>query len=146
MTSRQFTVDPVKKQVFINIFFLMPETRVDDAMRKAEFTKKDIADLLLWHFLQCALPGRSIKGLKAYIARQRKPPPHLPVDPAAAHRQQPLLQPYLAASTKAATAAAATVPPAAAATVPPEEVVIHHSIVVVVAGHCNQMQKRLQEM
>ena len=101
----------------------MPETRVDDAMRKAEFTEKDITDLLLRRSLQSALPGGSIKGLQDYIACQRKqPPPHLlPVDPAA-------------------TDAAATVPPEevvidahlaidpaatdAAATVPPEEVVI----------------------
>jgi hypothetical protein len=113
----------VKKKEFINIFLLMPETRVDDAMRKAEFTEKDITDLLLRRSLQSALPGGSIKGLQDYIACQRKqPPPHLlPVDPAA-------------------TDAAATVPPEevvidahlaidpaatdAAATVPPEEVVI----------------------
>ena len=100
MASRRFTVDPVKKKEFINIFLLMPETRVDDAMRKAEFTEKDIADLLLRRSLQRALPGGSITGLKDYIARQRKqPPPHLPVDPAA-------------------TDAAATVPP-------PEEIVIN---------------------
>ena len=123
MASRRFTVDPVKKKEFINIFLLMPETRVDDAMRKAEFTEKDIADLLLRRSLQRALPGGSITGLQDYIARQRKqPPPHLPVDPAA-------------------TDAAATVPPPeeividahlpidpaatdAAATVPPEEVII----------------------
>ena len=99
MASRQFTVDPVKKKEFINIFLLMPETRVDDAMRKAEFTEKDIADLPLRRSLQRALPGGSITGLKDYIARQREqPPPHLPVDPAA-------------------TDAAATVPP-------PEEIVI----------------------
>ena len=62
MTSRQFTVDPVKKQEFINIFLLMPETRVSHAMRKAEFAKKDIANLLLRHFLQRALPGGLIKA------------------------------------------------------------------------------------
>jgi hypothetical protein len=113
MASRQFTVDSVKKQYFINIFLLMPETGVNDAMRKAKFTEEDIADLQLRRFLQRALPGGSIKGLKAHIAgllppppdrrRQRKPPPiedppaataappkevadrhqHLPVDPAA---------------------------------------------------------------
>ena len=93
-------------------------------MRKAEFTEEDIADLLLRQFLQRALSGRSIKGLKAYIGRQCKPPPHLPVDPAAAHSQPPMMRQYLAASTEAATAAAATVPPAAVATVPPEEVII----------------------
>jgi len=57
MASRQITVDPVKKKEFINIFLLMPETRVDDAMRKAEFTKEDILDLLLLRFLKRALPG-----------------------------------------------------------------------------------------
>ena len=134
MASRRFTVDPVKKKEFINIFLLMPETRVDDAMRKAEFTKKDIADLLLRRSLQRALPGGSITGLKDYIARQRKqPPPHLPVDPAAS------------------TDAAATVPPAeevvidahlpidpaatdAAATVPPEEVVIDAKATMVLSS------------
>ena len=80
MASRRFTVDSVKKQEFI-IFLLMPETRVSHAMRKAEFTEKDIADLLLRRSLQRALPGGSITGLQDYIARQRKqPPPHLPVD------------------------------------------------------------------
>jgi len=133
MASRRFTVDPVKKKEFINIFLLVPETCVDDAMRKAEFTKKDIADLLLRCSLQRALPGGSIKGLQDYIARQRKqPPPHLlPVDPAA-------------------TDAAATVPPEeviidahlpidpaatdAAATVPPEEAVINAEATMVLSS------------
>ena len=100
MASRQFTVDSAKKKEFINIFLLMPESSVINAMRQATFTDEDIADLPLRRSLQRALPGGSIKGLKDYIARQRKqPPPHLPVDPAAS------------------TDAAATVPP-------PEEIVI----------------------
>jgi hypothetical protein len=45
MASRRFTVDLAKKKDFINIFLLMPETGVNDAMRKAKFTEKDIADL-----------------------------------------------------------------------------------------------------
>jgi hypothetical protein len=53
----------VKKKEFINIFLLMPETRFNDAMRKAEFTKKDIADLQLRRFLQRALPGGSTNSL-----------------------------------------------------------------------------------
>ncbi len=123
----------MKKKEFINIFLLMPETSVNDAMRKTEFTKKDIPDLLLRRFLQHALPGRSIKGLKAYIAGllmppsdQHKHPPHLPVDPAAAHPRLPMLRQYLAASTKAATAAAATVPP--------EEVVIYAGATTVLSS------------
>ena len=81
----------------------MPESSILNAMKQAKFTKEDIADLQIWRFLQRALPGGSITGLKAYIARllppppdptmaaspedkvadrhQRKPPPHLPVDP-----------------------------------------------------------------
>jgi hypothetical protein len=100
MASRQFTVDLAKKKEFINIFLLMPESSVLNAMRQAKFTKEDIADVRLRRFLQRALPGGLIKGLKAYIAgllllppdcRQRTPDccqcqhPHLPIDPAAAH-------------------------------------------------------------
>ena len=127
MASGRFTVDPVKKKEFINIFLLMPETRVDDVMRQATFTEEDIANLLLWHSLQRALPSGLIKGLKAYIARQRsKHPPHLPVDPAAAHPRPPMTRQYLAASTKAATDAAATVPP--------EEVVINAKATTVLSS------------
>ena len=76
MASRQFTVDSAKKREFINIFLLMPESSVINSMRQAEFTEKDIADLPLRRSLQHALPGRSIKGLKGYIARQpSKQPP-----------------------------------------------------------------------
>jgi hypothetical protein len=100
MASRRFTLDSAKKKDFINIFLLMPESSVLNAMRQAKFTEEDIADVRLRRFLQRALPGGSIKGLKAYIARllplppdrcQRTPDhrqcqhPHLPVDPAAAH-------------------------------------------------------------
>ena len=77
MASRQFTVDSAKKRGFINIFLLMPESTVLNAMRQATFTEEDIANLPLRCFLQRALPGGSIKGLKAYIAHQRSkhPPP-----------------------------------------------------------------------
>jgi hypothetical protein len=85
MASRQFTVDSAKKKEFINIFLLMPESSIINAMRQATFTEEDITDLPLRRSLQLALPGGSIKGSKAYIARQRKQPPHLPVDPTAAH-------------------------------------------------------------
>ena len=45
MTSMQFTVDSTKKKEFINIFLLMPESTVLNAMGQATFTKKDIADV-----------------------------------------------------------------------------------------------------
>jgi hypothetical protein len=89
----------------------MPESFVLNAMKQAKFTEEDISNLRMRRFLQRALPGGSIKGLKAYIAgllppppdrrqrkppttaaspkdevadrHQRKPPPNLTVDPAA---------------------------------------------------------------
>jgi hypothetical protein len=103
MASSQITVDSAKKKEFITIFLMMPESSVINAMRQATFTEEDIADLPLRRSLQRALPGGSIKGLKAYIARQRKHPPHLPVDPAAAHPRPPMTRQYLAALTNAAT-------------------------------------------
>jgi hypothetical protein len=45
MHSRQFTVDPAKKEKFMSIFLLTPETHVDEAMRSAKFTREDIANL-----------------------------------------------------------------------------------------------------
>jgi hypothetical protein len=75
MASRRFTVDLAKKKEFINIFLLMPESSVLNAMKQAKSTKEDIADLRMWCFLQRALPGRLIKGLKAYIAGLLPPPP-----------------------------------------------------------------------
>jgi hypothetical protein len=79
MASRKFTVDSAMKREFINIFLLMPESSILNAMRQATFTEEDIVDLPLRRFLQCALPGGSIKGLKAYIARQRSK--HTPPSP-----------------------------------------------------------------
>ena len=75
MASRRFTVDLAKKKKFVDIFLLMPETRVADAMRSAKFTKEDIANLGMRRFLQRALPGGSIKGLKAYVAGLLLPQP-----------------------------------------------------------------------
>jgi hypothetical protein len=68
MASRGFTVDSAKKNKFVDIFLLMPETGVADAMRSAKFTKEDIPNLQMWLFLQRPLLGGSIKGLKAYVA------------------------------------------------------------------------------
>jgi hypothetical protein len=75
MASRRFTVDSAKKKKFVDIFLLMPETRVADAMRSAKFTEEDIANLTLRRFLQRALPGGSIQGLKAYVAGLLSPQP-----------------------------------------------------------------------
>ena len=75
MASRKFTVALAKKKEFINIFLLMPESSVLNVMKQAKFTEEDIANLRMRRFLQRALPGGSIKGLKAYIAGLLPPPP-----------------------------------------------------------------------
>ena len=64
-----------KKKKFVDIFLLMPETRVADAMRSAKFTEEDIPNLTMRRFLQRALPGGSIQGLKAYVAGLLLPQP-----------------------------------------------------------------------
>jgi hypothetical protein len=69
------TVDPAKKEKFINIFIQRPKSSVFSVMKQAKFTKEDIADVALRRFLQRALPGGSIKGLKAYISGLLPPPP-----------------------------------------------------------------------
>ena len=69
------TVDPAKKEKFISIFILRPESSVFSVMKQANFTKEDIADVALRRFLQSALPGRLIKGLKTYISGLLPPPP-----------------------------------------------------------------------
>ena len=73
MASGKFTVDSAKKNMFVDIFLLMPETAVTDTMRSAKFNEKDITDLRMQRFLQRALPGGSIKGLKAYVAGLLRP-------------------------------------------------------------------------
>jgi hypothetical protein len=69
------TVDSAKKKNFISIFFLWPESSVDNVMKQAKFTEEDIANVNLRRYLQRALPGGSIKGLQAYIAGLLPPPP-----------------------------------------------------------------------
>ncbi len=76
MASRRFTVDSAKKMEFIKIFLLMPESSVLNAMRQAKFTEEDIANLRMRRFLQRALPGGLIKGLRAFIAGLLPLPPH----------------------------------------------------------------------
>jgi len=68
MPSREITVDPEKQNKFLDILLMKPTTRVADAMRSAEFTEEDITNFRIRRFLQRALPGGSIKGLKAFVA------------------------------------------------------------------------------
>jgi len=62
MASRRFTVDLVKKKEFINIFLLMLESSILNAMRQATFTEEDIANLRMRRFLQRA----GVEGLHCW--------------------------------------------------------------------------------
>jgi hypothetical protein len=78
MASRRFTVDPAKKMKFLNFILQMPKLRVPDAMKLAMFSDKDIADTSLRRFLQCALPGGTVKAMKAHLGDLLPPNPPPP--------------------------------------------------------------------
>jgi hypothetical protein len=132
--SKLFTVDSGKNKKLIDIFLLRPATRVDDAMRMAEFTEEDITNLRIWRFLQRSLPGGSIKGLKAYVARLLLPPQP---QPPAAHPRPKVARaaPSDEVVTTAGTALSSLSPAAhpqqkAARAAPPEEVVTNAGTVL----------------
>jgi hypothetical protein len=56
MKSRRFTADRAKLKKFLNIMLQAPKLRVPDAMKLANFSDEDIADLSLRCFLQHSLP------------------------------------------------------------------------------------------
>jgi hypothetical protein len=101
MASRRFTVDLAKKKKFLNFILQMPKLRVLDAMKLAMFSDEDITDLGLRYFLQRALPGGSVKAMKAHLGAflPPEPPP-----PSRHDRCQKLsVDELVAASLKAAT-------------------------------------------
>ncbi len=101
MASRRFTVDPAKKKKFLNFILQMPKLRVPDAMKLVMFSDEDIADLGLRRFLQCALPGGTVKAMKAHLGAFLLPEP----PPPSRHDQCQKRSVYelVAASPKAAT-------------------------------------------
>jgi hypothetical protein len=77
MKSRWFTINPAKLKKFLNVIFQVPKLHVPDAMKLANFSDEDIADLSLRRFLQRSLPGGMIKAMKAHLVGllPPKPPP-----------------------------------------------------------------------
>jgi hypothetical protein len=137
MKSRRFTVNPAKLKKFLNVMLQAPKLHVPDAMKLANFSDEDIADLSLRHFLQHFLPGGRIKAMKVHLVGLLLPKPPPPdrhnqcqkrlVDDSivnikrtpSAHgvsTQWPTMKQFLAASSKAATAVAHSLacPPAMA--------------------------------
>jgi hypothetical protein len=84
MKSRQVTVDPAKLKKFLNIMLQAPKLHVPNAMKLANFSDKDIADLSLRRSLQRSLPGGTIKAMKAHLVGLL--PPKLP--PSDCHNQR----------------------------------------------------------
>jgi hypothetical protein len=76
MKSRRFTVYPAKLKKFLNIMLQAPKLHVPSAMKLANFSNKNIAELSLRSFLQLSLPGGTIKVMKEHLVGLL--PPKLP--------------------------------------------------------------------
>ncbi len=74
-TSKSNLAQPAKLKKLIKICLWMPQILVPAAMKLAEFSNKEIANLSLCRSIQiqCTLPGRSLKGLRAHVARDVPP-------------------------------------------------------------------------
>jgi hypothetical protein len=60
--------DPAKLKKLIVIFLWMPQIQLQETMQLAKYFDEEIADVAFCRFLQRALPGGSLKGLRVYIA------------------------------------------------------------------------------
>lgn len=72
---RSSSADPAKLKKLIKIFLRMPLLQLRDAMNLAKYSDEEIADVAFRRFLQRALPGRSLKGLRAHVAGDVPPQP-----------------------------------------------------------------------
>jgi hypothetical protein len=66
--SRWSSVDPGKLNTLFKIFKWVPHLCVPDAMKLANYSDEEIADVVLRPTLQRALPGGSLNGLRVHIA------------------------------------------------------------------------------
>jgi hypothetical protein len=62
---RSSSANPAKLKKLIAIFLWMPQIQLQEAMELAKYSDKEIANVTFHRFLQCALPGGSLKGLRA---------------------------------------------------------------------------------
>jgi hypothetical protein len=67
IASSRLALDLEKKMKFLSILHQTPQLRVADAMLMANFLDDDIADIDLRNFLQSALPGSTVKAMKAHF-------------------------------------------------------------------------------
>jgi hypothetical protein len=64
-----------KQNKLVKIFLWTPQIRLQDVMILMKYSNEEIEDKAFCRFLQCTLPGGSLKGLKAHIAGVILPPP-----------------------------------------------------------------------
>jgi hypothetical protein len=69
------SADLAKLKKLMIIFLQMPQMQLQDAMELAKNSNKEIADVAFCCFLQRALPGISLKELRAYVAGKVAPLP-----------------------------------------------------------------------
>jgi hypothetical protein len=72
---RSSSANPAKQNKLVKIFLRTPQIRLRDAMILAKYSYEEIKDKAFCRFLQRTLPGSSLKGLKAHIARVIPQPP-----------------------------------------------------------------------
>ncbi len=76
--SKSNLADLAKLKKLIKICLRMPQILVSAAMKLAEYSNEEIAILSLRRFIQHALPGGSLKGLRVHVARDVPPLPAPP--------------------------------------------------------------------
>jgi hypothetical protein len=65
---RSSSADPAKLKKLIAIFLWMPQIQLREAMESAKYSDEEITDVAFHRFLQRALAGGFLKGLRAYLA------------------------------------------------------------------------------
>ena len=72
---RSTTADPAKLKKLKKIMIQAPTLQLRHAMKAASYSDEEIADIAFRHFLQQALPGGSMKGLRAGVDARLPAPP-----------------------------------------------------------------------
>ena len=72
---RSTTADPAKLKKLKKIMIQAPTLQLRHAMKAANYSDEEIADIAFRRFLQRALPGGSMKGLRAGVDARLPAPP-----------------------------------------------------------------------
>ena len=75
---RSSSVDPDKVQKCIKYLKNRPDLKVPQAMKLANFSVEEVADLSFRCVIQQSLPGKTLKGLKAHVSGSLLAPPPQP--------------------------------------------------------------------